>query len=83
MATAGHCRGLVAGDPAPVLAAAAYWEAAGQPGQRAAALEDAAALAAAHGGPGRGAGGPEAARLLYGGLGARGTCAGPRPGCGR
>jgi tetratricopeptide (TPR) repeat protein len=32
VATAGHCRGLLAGDPAPVLAAAAYWESAGQPG---------------------------------------------------
>jgi DNA-binding CsgD family transcriptional regulator len=71
VATAGHCRGLVAGDPVPVLAAAAYWEGAGQPLQRAAALEDAAALAAAAGDKAGARGALAGARELYGGLGAR------------
>ncbi len=71
VATAGHCRGLLAGDPAPVLAAAAYWEAAGQPGQWAAALEDAAALAAATGDRAAARAALRSARLLYGGLGAQ------------
>jgi DNA-binding CsgD family transcriptional regulator len=48
-AAADLCRGLLAGDPAPVLAAAAYYETAGRPFDRAAALEDAAVLAAARG----------------------------------
>lgn len=46
-AIAGHCRGLVDGDPAPVTAAAAYYEATGRTVDHAQALEDAAALAAA------------------------------------
>jgi DNA-binding NarL/FixJ family response regulator len=49
VAMADHCRGLVAADPAPVLAAAAYFEATGRPLERAQALEDAAALAAQRG----------------------------------
>jgi DNA-binding CsgD family transcriptional regulator len=45
-AMAGYCRGLVAGDPAPVLAAAAYLQETARPGAGAQALEDAAVLAA-------------------------------------
>jgi DNA-binding CsgD family transcriptional regulator len=71
VATAGHCRGLVAGDPAPVLAAAAYWDRAGQPGERAAALEDAAALAAAAGDRAGARSALAVARELYAGLGAQ------------
>jgi DNA-binding CsgD family transcriptional regulator/tetratricopeptide (TPR) repeat protein len=71
VATAGHCRGLVAGDPVPVLAAAAYWDTAGQPLQRAAALEDAAALAAMAGDRAGARAALAGARELYGGLGAR------------
>jgi DNA-binding CsgD family transcriptional regulator/tetratricopeptide (TPR) repeat protein len=41
-----HCRGLAAGDPESVLAAARYFEEAGRPLERAQALEDAAVLAA-------------------------------------
>jgi len=48
-AIADYCQGLVDGDPAPVLSAAAYFEATGRPIDRAQALEDAAALMAAHG----------------------------------
>lgn len=48
-AMADHCRGLLAGDPEPVLAAAAYFGATGRPADRGQALEDAAALAAARG----------------------------------
>jgi DNA-binding CsgD family transcriptional regulator len=46
-AAAGLCRGLVDHDPAPVLAAAAYYQSAGRPFDRAQALEDAAVLLAA------------------------------------
>jgi DNA-binding CsgD family transcriptional regulator len=46
---AGHCRGLVNGDPAPVLDAAAYYERTARPLARAQALEDAAALLAGQG----------------------------------
>jgi DNA-binding CsgD family transcriptional regulator len=49
MAMAGHCRGLLDGDPEPVLAAAAYAAKVGRPLDQALALEDAAALAAAAG----------------------------------
>jgi DNA-binding CsgD family transcriptional regulator len=48
-AAAGHCRGLMAGDPGPVLAAASYYESAGRPFDRAQALEDAAVLLAGRG----------------------------------
>jgi DNA-binding CsgD family transcriptional regulator/tetratricopeptide (TPR) repeat protein len=48
-AKADHCRGLMAGHPEPVLAAARYFEATGRPLERAQALEDAAVLAAAQG----------------------------------
>jgi DNA-binding CsgD family transcriptional regulator len=43
---AAHCRGLLAGDPESVLAAAGDFEAAGQPLEQAQALADAAVLAA-------------------------------------
>jgi len=42
-----HCRGLLAGDPAPVQLAADYYEASGRLGDLAIALEDVAVLAAA------------------------------------
>jgi DNA-binding CsgD family transcriptional regulator len=48
VAVADQCRGLLAGDPAPVLTAAEYFEQAGRPLERAQALEDAAVLSAAH-----------------------------------
>ncbi len=48
-AVAGHCRGLLTGDPAPVLAAAAYHGSAGRPLRRAEALTDAAVLLASRG----------------------------------
>jgi len=54
-----------------VLAAAAYWDTAGEPLQRAAALEDAAALAAAAGDRARARTALASARKLYGELGAR------------
>jgi DNA-binding CsgD family transcriptional regulator len=44
VAAAERCRGLVAGDPVPVLTAAAYFRAAGRPVYLAEALEDAAVL---------------------------------------
>jgi DNA-binding CsgD family transcriptional regulator len=46
---ADHCRGLVAGDPAPAMSAAAYFGATGRPLYQAAALEDAAVLGASRG----------------------------------
>jgi DNA-binding CsgD family transcriptional regulator len=69
-AAADHCRGLVAGDPEPVLAAACYHESAGRPFDRAQALEDAAVLLAGTGNePAARRAFGEAARL-YAGLGA-------------
>jgi DNA-binding CsgD family transcriptional regulator/tetratricopeptide (TPR) repeat protein len=47
IAAADHCRGLLAGDPEPVLSAAGSFAEAGRPLERAQALEDAAVLAAA------------------------------------
>jgi DNA-binding CsgD family transcriptional regulator len=49
-AVADHCRGLLTGDLAPVLAAAAYHRSAGRPLRRAEALTDAAVLLASRGG---------------------------------
>ena len=70
-AAAAHCRGLLAADPAPVLAAAAYHAWAGRPLLRAQALTDAAVLLA-----GQGELAPARERFdealgLYRGLGAR------------
>jgi tetratricopeptide (TPR) repeat protein len=48
---AAHCRGLLAGDPAPVLAAAAYYRSVGRTLELASALEDAGVLLAAAGRP--------------------------------
>jgi DNA-binding CsgD family transcriptional regulator len=48
-AVADQCRGLMTGDPGPVLAAADYFSAAGRPLDHGLALEDAAALAARRG----------------------------------
>jgi DNA-binding CsgD family transcriptional regulator len=45
-AAADRCRGLMDGDPAPVLAAAVYYESASRPLERAQSLEDAAVLLA-------------------------------------
>jgi DNA-binding CsgD family transcriptional regulator/tetratricopeptide (TPR) repeat protein len=49
VAWAEHCRGLMAGDPAPVLSAADYFLGSGRLLYGAQALEDAAVLAAEHG----------------------------------
>jgi DNA-binding CsgD family transcriptional regulator len=48
-AIADHCRGLMTGDPGPVLAAADYFGAAGRLLERGVALEDAGVLAARRG----------------------------------
>jgi DNA-binding CsgD family transcriptional regulator/tetratricopeptide (TPR) repeat protein len=48
-AIADHCRGLLTGDPGPVLEAAEYFGEAGRVLERGAALEDAAVLAARRG----------------------------------
>ncbi len=48
-AAADHCRGLMTGDPGPVLAAAGYFGAAGRVLDHGLALEDAAVLAARRG----------------------------------
>ncbi|RKT55318.1 BTAD domain-containing putative transcriptional regulator [Saccharothrix australiensis] len=48
-AAAAHCRGLVDGDPAPVLAAATRYRDVGRPVEEAEALENAGALLAARG----------------------------------
>lgn len=69
-AMAGYCRGLVTGDPAPVLAAAAYLRATGRPGAGAQALKDAAVLAAARGDAPAAREALAAARDLYETLGA-------------
>jgi DNA-binding CsgD family transcriptional regulator len=45
-AAAGHCRGLIEGEPAPMQAAVAYYQASGRPLFRAQVLED---LAVVHG----------------------------------
>ncbi|HEY2286283.1 MAG TPA: helix-turn-helix transcriptional regulator, partial [Streptosporangiaceae bacterium] len=65
------CAALVAGDPEPALAVAAYHGAAGRPMDQAAALEDAAALAAAAGDQAAARRGLTAASVLYAGLGAQ------------
>jgi DNA-binding CsgD family transcriptional regulator/tetratricopeptide (TPR) repeat protein len=49
VAAAGHSRGLVEGDPGPVLEAAGYYQSAGRLPARAWALEDAAVLLAGRG----------------------------------
>jgi DNA-binding CsgD family transcriptional regulator/tetratricopeptide (TPR) repeat protein len=49
VAVADMCRGLVTGDPAPLLTAAEYFERTGRVLDQALALEDAAALSAARG----------------------------------
>jgi DNA-binding CsgD family transcriptional regulator len=70
-ALADHCRGLLTGDLAPVLAAAAYHGSAGRPLRRAEALTDAAVLAASRGGTGPARGWFDEAVGLYRGLEAR------------
>lgn len=70
-AAADRCRGLVDGDPAPVLAAAAYYQSASRPLERAQSLEDAAVLLASRGDlPGARRASADAARI-YRDLGAR------------
>jgi DNA-binding CsgD family transcriptional regulator len=70
VAIAGICQGLLAGDPAPVLAAASSYEAAGRPFDQAGALEDGALLLAGRGDrPGAQRAFADATRL-YRGLGA-------------
>src|SRR5215472_15554833 len=48
-AIADYCRGLVDGDPAPLLAAADYYESTCLPNERAKVLEDAAVMLARRG----------------------------------
>ncbi|MGH3170970.1 MAG: helix-turn-helix transcriptional regulator [Trebonia sp.] len=70
-AIAGHCRGLLAGDPALVLTAAGYYESVDSLLLRAEALTDAAALLAAAGAVPAARENFDAAIGLYGGLDAR------------
>jgi DNA-binding CsgD family transcriptional regulator len=65
-----NCRGLVAADPALVLAAAAYFRETGRPLYRAQALEDAAVLAAEQGEPAAARQYLAEATVIYAGLGA-------------
>jgi DNA-binding CsgD family transcriptional regulator len=51
VAAAGRCRGLLDGDPSPLLAAVAYYEETARPPALAAALEDLAAVTALRGEP--------------------------------
>jgi DNA-binding CsgD family transcriptional regulator len=69
-AIANHCRGLVAGDPALVLSAAACFLEVGRPLEWAQALEDAAVLEAGRGGLAAAQEHLAAATGLYAGLGA-------------
>jgi DNA-binding CsgD family transcriptional regulator/tetratricopeptide (TPR) repeat protein len=71
VATAQYCRGLADQDPAPVLAAAAYYERSGRPRERGQALEDAAMLAARRGDRPAARAALTAAADAYGALGAR------------
>jgi DNA-binding CsgD family transcriptional regulator len=70
-AAADHCRGLVAGDPGPLLDAAAAYESAGRRIRQAQALEDAAAAAAALGRPVAARQALARAVVVYTGLNAR------------
>ncbi|WP_447007934.1 BTAD domain-containing putative transcriptional regulator [Saccharothrix isguenensis] len=65
-----RCRGLVEGDPAPVLDAVARYRAVGRPVELAEALEDAAVLLAARGDRAGGDAALREALAGYGGLGA-------------
>jgi len=69
-AAAGHCRGLLAGDPAPVLAAAYHYRAVGRTVELARALEDGAVLLAAGGDTGAARAPFTEAVEIYTGLGA-------------
>jgi DNA-binding CsgD family transcriptional regulator len=69
-AAAGHCRGLLAGDPAPVLAAADRYRAVGRTVELARALEDGAVLQAAGGDTGAARAPFTEAVEIYTGLGA-------------
>jgi DNA-binding CsgD family transcriptional regulator/tetratricopeptide (TPR) repeat protein len=71
VAAADHCRGLVEGDPAPVLAAAAYYGSASRPLERAQSLEDAAVLQARRGDLTAARQASAEAVMIYQGLGAR------------
>jgi DNA-binding CsgD family transcriptional regulator len=70
IALAGHCRGLVEADPAPVLSAAEYFRQTGRPWYRAEAIENAAVLAAERGELAAAEGYLAEAVGLYSGLGA-------------
>jgi DNA-binding CsgD family transcriptional regulator len=70
-AAADRCRGLVGGDPAPVLAAAAYYQSASRPLERAQSLEDAAVLLARRGEMTAARRAAAEAVVIYRGLGAR------------
>jgi DNA-binding CsgD family transcriptional regulator len=69
-AMAGQCRGLMTGDPGPVLAAADYFGAAGRLLDHGLALEDAAVLAARRDDPAAARGALAAAVAAYQALGA-------------
>jgi DNA-binding CsgD family transcriptional regulator len=69
-AAARVCRGLAEGDPGPVLDAAAYYQGASRPLDRALALEDAAVLLAGLGQPGEAQRAYTAAAQVYQELGA-------------
>jgi DNA-binding CsgD family transcriptional regulator/tetratricopeptide (TPR) repeat protein len=69
-AAASHCRGLIERDPAPVLAAVAYYESSGRPREQAEALESAAALAGSRGDAAGAWAAVTAAARLYAALGA-------------
>jgi tetratricopeptide (TPR) repeat protein len=66
-----HCRGLVIGDPALLLAVAEYHRACGRPPEQAVATADAAAAAAAAGDLAAARRALTAASALYAGFGAR------------
>jgi DNA-binding CsgD family transcriptional regulator/tetratricopeptide (TPR) repeat protein len=70
-AASDHCRGLVEGDPAPVLAAAAYYQSASRPLEHAQSLEDAAVLLARGGDLAAARRAAAQAAQIYQGLGAR------------
>lgn len=70
-AAAEHCRGLVTGDPGPVLVAAAHYRRVGRVVELASALEDAGVLLAAHDRPDEASAAFTEALGLFGAVNAR------------